>query len=59
MDECGVGAEIAKSLKQNGKHIINVTIGKQFSKVGEDAYTINPEDGNSYGDLLKSIRFYN
>ncbi len=54
-DETGLSENIEKILKDEGIHAVTVSKGQQYSKVAEDAYTINPKAKEHYVSLLKDV----
>ncbi|MBD2344915.1 type I polyketide synthase [Anabaena subtropica] len=55
VDDVGVGEELINVFKNQGKNVIAVKQGEQFSKVGENIYTINPYVSENYDTLLKEL----
>ncbi|MCX6580364.1 MAG: SDR family NAD(P)-dependent oxidoreductase [Candidatus Aminicenantes bacterium] len=53
VDDCNIGIRLADRLKLSGYDAIIVRPGAEFSEVGADAYTINPQMGEDYETLLK------
>jgi acyl transferase domain-containing protein/acyl carrier protein len=45
MDDCGIGARLAETLRQRGQRIITVKMGNAFQKESHDEFTLNPEKG--------------
>ena len=56
IDDCGIGKELVKRLRQEGQDITSVMVGEHFSRVSDGVYTINPRSGDDYNDLLKELR---
>ncbi|NIM16987.1 MAG: SDR family NAD(P)-dependent oxidoreductase, partial [Candidatus Aminicenantes bacterium] len=50
-DENGVGEEVARSLKQEGRQVLEVTLGDSFSVLGNDCYQIDGSEAH-YEKLL-------
>ncbi|MDZ8262381.1 type I polyketide synthase [Nostoc sp. ChiQUE01b] len=59
----GVGSQVAKQLELQGHDVITVTVGEQFTKLGECTtdrlrqrrYAINPQASCDYDTLLKEL----
>ncbi|MDF5712390.1 MAG: beta-ketoacyl synthase N-terminal-like domain-containing protein [Rhizonema sp. NSF051] len=56
VDECGLGDQIVKRLKQEGQDVSTVVVGEQFIKHQDNLYTINPQHCDDYDALLKELR---
>jgi acyl transferase domain-containing protein/acyl carrier protein len=59
VDECGLAAAVAKSLEQQGQNVVIVTAGKQFCKLGNHLYSIDPQQRHDYDALLQELRLLN
>ncbi|BAZ70868.1 beta-ketoacyl synthase (plasmid) [Fischerella sp. NIES-4106] len=55
VDEHGVSLQLVNKLKQKGKDVITVKVGKRFTKLSEGIYTINPQNRDDYDALLKDL----
>jgi acyl transferase domain-containing protein len=55
IDETGLGAQIVKRLEQAQQEFITVQASEQFERVGETAFTINPQRPEDYKLLLKEL----
>ncbi|WP_026735869.1 type I polyketide synthase [Fischerella sp. PCC 9605] len=55
VDTSGVGSQVAKQLELQGHYVITVTIGEQFTKLGDRAYAINPQTSSDYDTLLQEL----
>jgi acyl transferase domain-containing protein/acyl carrier protein len=55
VDDFGVGKKIIYALKNQGKNVIIVQKGEQFSKLSEGIYTINPCINEDYDTLVKEL----
>ncbi|MDF5727930.1 MAG: beta-ketoacyl synthase N-terminal-like domain-containing protein [Rhizonema sp. PD38] len=55
VDECGLGYQIVKRLKQEGQDVTTVMVGEQFIKHQDNLYTINPQHCDDYDALLKEL----
>ncbi|GAA6615706.1 SDR family oxidoreductase [Scytonema sp. NUACC26] len=55
IDTVGVGSQVAKQLELQGHDVISVTIGEQFTKLGDCAYAINPQTSSDYDTLLQEL----
>ena len=56
VDQCGLGAQLGRRLKENGQDVIRVAVGVGFSRTDENHYTINPTVQDNYRDLVKALR---
>jgi phthiocerol/phenolphthiocerol synthesis type-I polyketide synthase E len=54
-DECGIGAGLKERLLGLGHEVITVHTGDEFSRTGNDAFTLNPGRREDYQLLLKEI----
>jgi acyl transferase domain-containing protein len=52
VDEDGIGALTAQRLAAAGAGVTTVRAGDSFSRIGENAYVMNPEHGREDSDLL-------
>ncbi len=55
IDEFGVGEKLINALKSQGKNVITVKQGDQFSKPSEGSYTINPCIRKDYDTLFQEL----
>ena len=55
VDECGLGDQLVKKLKQAGEDVIVVREGEQFSKYDMSLYILNPRQRDHYDILLKEL----
>ncbi|MEG4005579.1 SDR family oxidoreductase [Microcoleus sp. Pol11C1] len=55
IDECGLGLELLKRLERQNQEVITVKIGSEFAKIGEDVYTVNPQQPEDYKALVKAL----
>ena len=55
IDETGLGAQIVKRLEQAHHELFTVEVGKQFERLSETAFTINPQRPEDYQLLLKEL----
>jgi acyl transferase domain-containing protein len=58
-DECGLGAGIASQLEREGRDVIKVKIGLEFSQLSDRIYTINPSNQNDYDRLIEELHSQN
>lgn len=58
VDECGLGDQLARRLKEMGRDVISAAIGEEFGE-RDGAYTINPRRGADYQALLQSLQSRN
>ncbi|NJL81477.1 MAG: hypothetical protein HC917_26875, partial [Richelia sp. SM2_1_7] len=56
IDNYGVGTEFAQRLGQLGQDVITVGIGKQFCKLDDRVYTINPQESDDYHTLFEELK---
>ncbi|NJM17636.1 MAG: acyltransferase domain-containing protein [Richelia sp. SM1_7_0] len=56
IDKYGVGTEFAQRLGQLGQDVITVGIGKQFCKLDDRVYTINPQESDDYHTLFEELK---
>lgn len=54
-DDLGVGATLAERLKQRGHQVISVSLGDQFARLEEGAYTLDPQERSAYSELLNEL----
>jgi len=54
-DECGLGEELVKRLKLEGRDAIAVSVGSQLRKLSDRHYTLNPQQRDDYDTLLKEL----
>ena len=55
IDSAGLGCAMVRRLEQNGNTVIQVKIGEEFSRVGDNEYTINPRDRQDYQKLMREV----
>lgn len=55
VDTVGVGSQVAKQVELQGHDVISVTLGEQFTQLGERCYAINPQASSDYDTLLKEL----
>jgi len=63
IDTAGVGLQVVKQLELAGHNVISVTVGEQFTQLGEcptdrlrqRSYAINPQASSHYDALLKEL----
>ncbi len=55
VDECGVAERLINAFKNQGKNVIIVKQGEQFSQLGVDIYTINPCICEDYDALFNEL----
>ncbi|BAZ54099.1 beta-ketoacyl synthase [Nostoc sp. NIES-4103] len=56
VDECGLGEKIVKRLRLEGKEVITVKVGQEYSRQSDRSYTINPEQPQDYKFLCEELR---
>lgn len=54
-DECGLGAGIAPQLEREGRDVITVKIGLEFSQLSDRVYTLNPRNRDEYDRLIEEL----
>jgi acyl transferase domain-containing protein/thioesterase domain-containing protein len=54
-EKSGIGAELAKSLAQDGHDVVSVIAGKKFKRLNEHDFEINPQERDDYRALLKDL----
>jgi acyl transferase domain-containing protein/acyl carrier protein len=55
VDECGVGIQLVNKLQHEGKDVVAVREGEQFTKLSEGVYSVNPQNRDDYDALLKEL----
>lgn len=55
VDEQGVGMALAERLRAAGQEIITVKVGRQFDRLDETTYTLDPRQPAEYGALLAAL----
>jgi non-ribosomal peptide synthase protein (TIGR01720 family) len=55
VDTVGVGSQVAKQLELEGHDVITVTLGEQFTQLGDRRYAIHPQASSDYDTLLKEL----
>ncbi|MEH2283680.1 MAG: beta-ketoacyl synthase N-terminal-like domain-containing protein [Nostoc sp.] len=55
IDELGIGEKLIKTLINQGKNVITVKQGEQFSKLSDGDYTINPYRCKDYEALFQEL----
>lgn len=56
VDEGGLGADIARTLREAGHSVVEVTTGDAFGKKSDTQYVLSPERGREgYDQLLKEL----
>ncbi|WP_375495215.1 beta-ketoacyl synthase N-terminal-like domain-containing protein [uncultured Nostoc sp.] len=56
VDESSLSNQITQRLQAANQNVISVKVGKQFSKIGECSYTINPALSQDYASLLQELQ---
>jgi acyl transferase domain-containing protein len=56
VDACGLGSQMVKRLEQAGQTVIAVTMGREFAKLDNRVYAIDPRQRNDYDTLLQELR---
>lgn len=55
IDECNLAIQLVKQLERQNHQVITVKIGSEFAKIGENLYSINPQQPNDYKLLLLEL----
>ncbi len=55
-DTCGLGAQLARQLEQEGRTVVVVTAGEQWRRLDERAYSIRPAERADYEALIEDLR---
>ena len=55
VDECGLGYQLAKRLRESGQDVITVSRGLGFTKLSNQTYVLNPERRDGYDALLQDL----
>lgn len=55
VDECGLGGELAETLRRSGQDVFTVRAGERFEAAGEYDYSINPGEAADYKALLEAV----
>ncbi|MEH2158022.1 type I polyketide synthase [Nostoc sp.] len=55
IDDFGVGEKLSNALLNQGKNVITVKQGEQFSKLSDGVYTINPYKRQDYETLFQEL----
>jgi acyl transferase domain-containing protein/acyl carrier protein len=55
LDDVGLGAELARKLKQEGREVITVSAGARFSRLDADDYEICPRNKKDYEALIREL----
>ena len=55
VDEEGLSSNIVNSLVQQGNDVKMVMVGKNFGKINGHVLTVNPESGDDYKQLVKTL----
>jgi len=55
VDESSFGSRLVKRLEKVNQHLITVNVGKEFKKLNQDSYTINPQNSDDYHALFKEL----
>ncbi len=55
VDERGIGTQLVKKLEHQGKDVVVVKAGEQFTKLRDGVYSINPQNLDDYDALFKEL----
>jgi acyl transferase domain-containing protein len=56
VDECGLGAALARRLEELGHEVLTAAAGEEFAQAGERSYVINPGRLEDYARLLGELQ---
>ncbi|WP_460200413.1 type I polyketide synthase [Scytonema sp. NUACC21] len=59
VDDCSLGINLVRRLEEQNQDVITVTIGEEFTILGDRQYAINPEDNQDYNALIKELFIQN
>jgi acyl transferase domain-containing protein/acyl carrier protein len=59
LDDLGIGAKLAESLRANGHEVFTVVCGRQFEQKDSCSFTLSPGEPKHYSLLLKNLRASN
>jgi len=55
-DDLGIGRRLADRLRQSGNHVVTVHRSREYSRIGPNAYAIDPGQSVHYVTLLDELR---
>lgn len=55
IDECHLGTQLAQRLQQAGQPITTVQVGAAFTQLGENTFSLNPENAEDYQTLFREL----
>ncbi len=56
VDDCQIGDRMIERLQAEQQDLTTVTIGKEFAKLGDRSYSINPSQSSDYENLIRELR---
>ena len=56
VDGCGIGHQLVDQLKADGRNVVTVKAGTEFSKTGAREYVINPAEPADYRTVIKRVK---
>ncbi|WP_416671492.1 type I polyketide synthase [Egbenema bharatensis] len=59
IDGDGISLHLANRLEQMGHTVITVSIGEQFTRLSQQAYSLNPQERQDYVKLMQSLQSAN
>ena len=59
IDGNGISRQLANHLEQMGHTVITVSIGEQFTRLSQQAYSLNPQEKQDYVKLVQSLQAAN
>ena len=59
MDECGLGSQLVKGLKEKKQEVIIVKEGSRFEKINTQEYMLAVKQGDDYSTLLEELQQVN
>jgi acyl transferase domain-containing protein len=55
LDSCGLGLEVAESLRSQGQQVFTVTAGDKFEQIDPSSFTLVPGNRDHYAGLMKQL----
>jgi len=55
VDDCGLGDWLAEQLEGLGQTVVTVKAGKEWNRLSDNAYMLNPETAEDYESLLNEL----
>jgi non-ribosomal peptide synthase protein (TIGR01720 family) len=54
-DKAGLGSRLVERLRQQGRQVVEVSLGKEFRRTGANTYELNPTRREDYGTLMSEL----